>query len=150
MFPKPQRPVGITLLAILFLWIGGFGSLLFPIFIVTGATKQIVELWLSAAKHSNALIMAVATLLSIVWWGAYVLYAFIGFGLWKLRRWAWKGMVVIQWIGVALFIGQAISFGIIFSSVVMGIGTAVFELGITGGILWYLYRPAVRWPFEAT
>lgn len=142
-FPR-KRPIGITLLAVAFLWIGVIGGLAFPIMLLTGGISQLWDLSLGRVVHSPALLHLLSSLLSILWFGAYILYAFIGFGLWKLRRWAWKAVVIVHWICVC---GGALGGPITaLHNAAMGIAL----LGILApyaGILWYLYRPGVKAAF---
>jgi hypothetical protein len=146
--PQRNRPIGITLLASGFLWIGGLGSLIFPIMLLTGATGDLWNLALGHVIHSSGLLHLVSFLLNTLWFGAYILYAFIGYGLWKLRRWAWKSIVAVHWIGVA---GGAL--GCLISASAfhhIAIGIAVIGLLVPyGAILWYLYRPRVQAAFQA-
>jgi hypothetical protein len=78
---RRKRPLGITLLALPFLWIGCIGTLIFPILVLTGAVGQLSEAFLAERIQSDGLRLAVATLLTLIWFGGYVLYGFIGFGL---------------------------------------------------------------------
>lgn len=140
-----KRPIGITLLAIVFLWIGCIGTLIFPIMGLVGGLGGLGELVLGHVVHSESLLHLLSILLGALWFGAYVLYAFIGFGLWKLRKWAWKAVVIVHWICVC---GGALG-GLITALHNAAMGIAL--LGILapyGGILWYLYRPGVRIAFE--
>src|ERR1700733_10677053 len=99
---RHKRPLGITLLALPFLWIGCLGTLIFPIFLLTGAIRQLVDGLTIDFIQSENLRLAIACVLALVWFGGYVLYAFIGFGLWKLRRWGWKTLVVAQLVGLGI------------------------------------------------
>jgi len=146
MYPKPPRPIGITVLSIFFVWIGGVGTLVFPVFIFAGTSRMIAQLCETQLHWSHALSVIAARLLCTFWFGAYVLYLFIGIGLWKLRRSALKAIIFVQWFGIGM--------GIITSLVVLryqpslALGLGVWFTGILGCFLWYLTRPAVRWPFE--
>lgn len=139
-----KRPLGITLLALTFLWIGCIGTLIFPIMIPTGGVSLMWDSLTSTFIHSDAFRLAGLCLFTLAFFGTYVLYAFIGFGLWKLRKWAWKAVVVVQWIGVC---GGALG-GLITALHNAAMGIAL--LGILApyaGILWYLYRPGVKAAF---
>src|SRR5580692_5004184 len=101
---RHKRPLGITLLALPFLWIGCLGTLIFPILLLTGGVGQLSEAFLAQRIQSDGLRFAVATLLTLIWFGMYVLYGFIGLGLWRLRKWAWWAAVIVQWISIAMCI----------------------------------------------
>jgi hypothetical protein len=148
MHPHPSRPIGITLLSLLFLWIGCIGTLFFPIMILAGGTGQLSNLLESGMIHSHVLSVTLTCVFAILWFGCYVLYAWIGFGLWKLRLAALKGTIVVHWFGIAM--GLAASIVLLRYAPVLALGIGVWTVGIFGGILWYLMRPRVRWPFEVT
>jgi hypothetical protein len=141
-----KRPLGITLLALLFLWIGCLGTLIFPIMILTGGVGQTWNLIAPNLIHSHALNPIAASLFSLTWYAAYVLYAFIGFGLWKLRKWALRAVTIVQWIGLAGgLIGVIVAARI---QPVLAISFGIGTLAPFGGLLWYLKRSHVRYAFE--
>jgi len=148
MFPKPSRPIGITLLSILFVWNGGGGTLFFPIFILAGASGLVAKLIETELHRSHWLSVAISSLLFIILFAGNVLYLCIGIGLWKLRRWALKAIIAVHWF----VIGAAVlaSLIILRYDAILALGSAVWCGGIMGCFLWYLTRPGVRWPFEAT
>jgi hypothetical protein len=146
---RRKRPLGITLLALPFLWIGCIGTLIFPIFLFTGAVGQLWDAFLADHIQSDSLRLAVATLLTLIWLGGYVLYAFIGFGLWKLRKWAWWAAVIVHWISLAMCIAA----GVVIASTLakqplLAIPLAIGLMVPLAVILWYLYRPHVRIAFQ--
>lgn len=146
---RRKRPIGITLLALPFLWIGCIGTLIFPILLLTGAVGQLSEAFLAERIQSDGLRLAVATLLTLIWFGGYVLYGFIGFGLWKLRKWAWWAAVIVHWISLAMCIAA----GAVFANTLprqplLAIPFAIGLMAPLAGILWYLYRPLVRIAFQ--
>lgn len=104
MYPAPnmtseaKRPVGITLLAIAFLWIGRFGALAFPIIIFSAGPIMWIQLTgLLDQSHSLRLVAHFGEYpLFVTWFLAYVAYAFIGFGLWRLRNWARNAVLGIN------------------------------------------------------
>ena len=148
MYPQPKRPLGITLLSILFLWIGGFGTLFFPFFILAGTSGMLANLLETELHRSLALSIALASTLSIIWFGAYVLYLCIGIGLWRLRRWALKAIIYVQWLGIGM--GVIACIGVARFQPLLAVGVGVWCIGIFACFLWYLMRPSTRWPFEAT
>ncbi len=149
MTSKPKRPVGITLLAIAFLWIGCSGALVFPVMIFSAGTIMWTQLtglldqsrsWLRFVVHFGEYPFFVT------WFLGYVAYAFIGFGLWRLRNWARNAVLVLN----------------LFSAVVSLLVTGFFvrPAALAGAIIagetlpfawivWYLTRPRVRFAFSA-
>ena len=146
MHSKLKRLVGVTLIALGFLWIGCCGTLFFPIIGSTGSLSAIWPLALGSTIHSQPWFKAISYALDCVWFLLYVAYAVIGFGLWKLKNWARKSMIGITIFGaiaafvVSLVLVRPIVFGM---SV---IGMAIVEFGWLG---WYLMRPRVRYAFGA-
>jgi hypothetical protein len=146
---RHKRPLGITLLALPFLWIGCLGTLIFPILLLTGGVGQLSEAFLAQRIQSDGLRLAVATLLTLIWFGMYVLYGFIGLGLWRLRKWAWWAAVIVQWISIAMCIAAgAIIASTIAKQPLVAIPLAIGLMAPLAGILWYLYRPQVRIAFQ--
>ncbi len=94
--------------------------------------------------HTKAWLNTISYVLNSVWFLLYVLYAVIGFGLWKLKNWARKSVIGIVIVGVIAAIVVSLVFvrPIILSISV--IGMAVVEFGWLG---WYLMRPRVRYAF---
>lgn len=141
-----KRPLGITLLALMFLWIGCGGTLIFPIMIVTGGVGQMWDMLAPSLIHSHVLNLIASCLFSLIWFGAYVLYAFIGFGLWKLRKWALRAVTIVQWIGlVAGLIGATV---VARFQPTLAISVGIGTLAPFAGLLWYLRRPHVGYAFE--
>jgi hypothetical protein len=143
MIPGRKRPVGITLLALAYLWIG-LGTIIFPILLYTGA---VTDLWRHIAPdaiHSEVLLKFASYLFFFVLYACYVAYALIGFGLWKLRNWARKSAIafnvflVISTLPILLFRVRPWFIGI-----PLLLGT----LPVFGWIIWYLRRPRVRFAF---
>lgn len=145
MHPQLPRPVGVILLALNHLAIGSFGTLFLPIVLLFAAR----ELWIVIADgvHSKPVGLFLTCLLVIVWLGGYVLYIFIGYGMLKLRSWALKAAVVTHWFGLAAAL-IALTIAARFDwTLSLSLGAAC--LLWFGGIIYYLQRPRVRWPFEA-
>jgi hypothetical protein len=137
--------MGITLLAIPFIWIGCMGTLIFPIMILAGVGRMFWDLLTPYLFHSKAFGLAVTTLLLMIWLGAYVLYAFLGFGLWKLRKWALKGSVIVHVF--AIFLGLIAVIVLLKYEPLMALPMGIGLIAPYAGILWYLRRPNVQAAF---
>ncbi len=96
--------------------------------------------------HSHVLNRIASCLFSLIWFGTYVLYAFIGFGLWKLRKWSLRAVVIVQWLGIVAAVITAIAFAK--AQGVLAISVGIFALAPCGAILWYLNQASVRYAFE--
>ena len=145
--PPRKRPLGVTLIALLFLWIGGFGTLVFPLFVLAGlATKQGPSL-LSSVIHSHALAVFISSLFALIWYSVYVAYLFIGIGLWRLRNWARKAVIGISIFCMVAFVAIVIplTWKLPYVMLPMLIGMAL----PVGWQIWYLQRPRVRFAFGA-
>ncbi len=77
---RGKRPLGITLLALPFLRIGCGGTLIFPIIMLVGGANDPLDALLAGRIQSENLRLASTCLLSLVWFGGYVLYAWINRG----------------------------------------------------------------------
>src|ERR1700686_1030859 len=106
MTSKSKRPILVTLLSLMFLWIGCLGSLFFPVFLFTGLTGSMWDQTTAGLGQSAALIRFLIHFgkypFLLAWFSAYVAYAFIGFGLWKLRNWSRKAVIGISIFGLAI------------------------------------------------
>jgi hypothetical protein len=145
MSPSQQRPVGVMLLAAMFVWIGGFGTLVFPLFMLLGNFGFIWRGLFGAVIHSDTGIAILGDVLTGLWFLAYVAYLVIGIGLWKLKNRARKGVLVISALGIA---GGLIA-GIVAGrqSLLMGLSISVWCISLCGWQAWYLMRPRVRYAF---
>ena len=146
MNPNQQRPVGVTLIALAFLWIGIGGAIVFPIIILTGGMDPMWRPELESIIRSSTQLKVLSRALDITLYAVYIAYAVIGFGLWKLRNWARKCVLGICLIGAlaALMIPPAFKMSVLMSISV--IGMAATELGWMG---WYFIRPRVQNAFGA-
>jgi hypothetical protein len=146
MLSQRKRPVGVTLLAIVFLWIGCFGTLIFPILALTGSTSELWHLILGPVIHSGTWMKALSGVLNSVWFLFYVAYAVIGFGLWRLRDRARKTVLGLSIFGIAASAVVAVLLVRSFMYGLVVFGAALVEFG---WIAWYLVRPRVRYAFGA-
>ncbi len=136
----------------MFLWIGCLGSVFFPLFLLTGLAGSMWEQTAAGSGPSAAWVQFLVHFgkypFLLAWFAAYVAYAFIGFGLWKLRNWARKAVIGISVFGIAAspaiapFVSKATPAPLLIAS----FSGVVFPLG---WIIWYLRRPRVRFAFGA-
>ena len=135
---QQQRPLGITILAVL-AFIGG-------IFGICGGLSGIVAgsflsgLAASAGASNAAALGGMAAVYSIVALGFAVADLVFGFGAWTLKSWAWM-------LGMVLF-----GLNIVFQLVAVVAGWATFggvliSLAISGAIIYYLLTPEVKKAF---
>lgn len=148
MISAHKRPVGVTLLAVVFLWIGVGGSIFFPI--ITGFNwNELAEMFptrLSAAEIIPGSYLYTVLLVAcfVIVYLVYVAYAVIGFGLWKLKNWARKAVIGISLIGM---VAGAIAAPFIRGSWTMSLATLSGSVLPFAWIGWYLYRPRVKFSF---
>ncbi|HTX77880.1 MAG TPA: cytochrome c oxidase assembly factor Coa1 family protein [Terracidiphilus sp.] len=141
-----RRPVGVMLFAVMFLWIGGFGTLFFPLIALTGGVSDLVKLWPGSAFHSQSALRLISYVLGTAWYFCYLAYLVIGIGLIKLKNWARKSVV-----GIALF-GMGASLIVVFVFVrpfLLATAGALWCSSCCGWSAWYLVRPRVRYAFGA-
>lgn len=141
-----RRPIGVTLIALMFLWIGCFGTLVFPLVELSGGASVFWSQVLGSRIQSVTWIKALSYALDCLWFSLYVIYAVIGFGLWKLKNWARQSVLAISAAGVIA--GIVVSF-VFVRPILLGIcvlGGIAVEFG---WIAWYLLRPRVRYAFGA-
>jgi hypothetical protein len=144
MIPKRKRPVGITLLSLVFLWIGCIGPIAVALAGINadfaGLSGGLLDRWV----QSPAMLHLVSVVPVILFLSFYLFYAFVGWGLWKLKNWARLSLLAISAIGIV----WAIAFLALFSRFgILGWTTFFFETMLILGLVWYLKRPRVLYAF---
>ena len=143
---KQKRPIGVTLIALAFLWIGCCGSVFLPIIALMGGTSAMWRLAIGSMIHSEVWLKVIAHSLDCIWFALYAAYAVIGFGLWKLKNWARKSVLAIAAIGAVLGVIVVLVFVRPVRMALSSFGCMLFYFG---WIAWYLMRPRVRYAFGA-
>ena len=124
-----QRPLGVTLIAILSAIGGVFGLLAALVLLGAGAAVSTATGLGGLTFVAGVIILAYAVL-SLV----------LAYGFWNLKPWAWPLGVGVQALGVVQSVLQFMNDG----SNVVGL---LFSLAIAGIILWYLFQPHVKAAF---
>ncbi len=146
MTSKRERPIGITLLAIIFLWIGCIG---FPAILIFDLSGDVISVWRNIAGnkiHSESVIRFSGYLFALIWHLFYVAYAVIGFGLWKLKNWAHKAILFLMVFCITACVVVA---PFVVSSKLLSTAIITWMIIPSVWIIWYLMRPRVRFAFEA-
>jgi hypothetical protein len=143
---KRKRPIGITLLAIAFLYIGGFGTVLTPLLAHFGGFEIPGRQWLTAHVSSQRWLTLDVWLSGTATYMVYVAYACIGFGLWKLRNWARRGVVALT--GLFPVVGVFVGLGFRQNAWITLAGI-LWCTACGFWLFWYLMRPRVRYAFGA-
>jgi hypothetical protein len=146
MIPKRNRPVGVTLIALAFLWIGCCGTVFPPIIGLTGGMNATWHTALGSMIHSEASLNVISHALDYVLFLLYIAYAVIGFGLWKLKNWARRSLLGIAIFGVVATLVVSFVFVRPIAFGVALVGMAFVEFG---WLALYLMRPRVRYAFGA-
>jgi hypothetical protein len=145
---KRKRPIGITLLAFVFLWIGCLGTLFFPFFLFSGLTSVLWKQLTAGVDQSvSALRLFVqfgVYAFSLILFLLYFAYACIGFGLWKLRNWARQAVLGLL---LFLFVLSLVIPPIFIRPAAFAISMIIGWVFPSAWLVWYLQRPRVRWAF---
>jgi hypothetical protein len=138
---RVQRPLGVRLLAGLFLLIGCFGCVVLPLSVASGDEVATGEALLTPFVASPAWVRFDVYAILFLWLAAYVLYPWIGYGLWHLREWARKAVLwILALTALATLIGV-----LIFARPVWLVLPVLAGMAIPiGWQVWYLRRPEVR------
>ncbi len=146
MNPTRKRPFGITLLAIAFIYIGCIGSIALPIIVLAGDATTSGRLIFGGMIHSAFWLRITFYLFVSIWFLFYVAYAVIGFGLWKLKNWARKSVLVLFEIFGALCL---LALPIFVKPIVLAAAIVIGIAPFFGWQIWYLKRPRVCFAFGA-
>jgi Cytochrome oxidase complex assembly protein 1 len=141
-----KRPVGVTILALIYLWIGCFGTVFFSFIAGFGAFSTPWDHFAGNVIHSELWLRITLFALLSAWYLFYIAYAVIGFGLWKLKNWARKFAV-----GINLFfaIAAAVALPIFARPALIAIPLFIGTIPPFIWIVWYLRRPRVSYAFGA-
>lgn len=123
----PQRPQGVTVIAVLMIIGGALG--------IVGALVSIGLATTLAGAFGAMIALAVVIPLVIS-----VVQVIVGLGLLRLVPWAWMAAIAITVVGAVFVIVSLVAGG--------SVGANVVSLIIDGVILWYLFRPEVKQAFE--
>ena len=150
MTTNTKRPTGVTIIAILII-IGGIVLLLGGLSLIgTGALLSLssTETVQTGPGSIESAELAALGMIPLVL-GAILLilgiaYLVVSYGLLKGKGWAWIVTVVVTIIGLIIQIISAIITGSVTSSVVMGLGSHIIGIIISGIIIYYMFRPHVK------
>ena len=143
-----QRPTGITILGLLAFVSAGFLVLLAVTMFLGGAMIST----LAARPQIRMLAGVGGAFLGIALLMLAILYAVMGFGLWKLQNWARILTIVLCAIalvfgGFGLLFSLSHLFGLFFFGIFL---RRLIVIAIQAWILVYLFKPHVKQAFGAT
>lgn len=123
----PQRPQGVTVIAVLMIIGGALG--------IVGALVSI-SLATTLAGAFGAMIALAVVIPLVISVGQVI----VGLGLLRLLQWARMAAIAITVVGAIFAIVSLVAGG--------SVGANIVSLIIDGVILWYLFRPEVKQAFE--
>jgi hypothetical protein len=128
------------------LWIGCLGTLFFPIIVFSGGTTTLWRLIAGGVIHSESWLRITSYLFVSTWFLFYVAYAFIGFGLWKLRNWARKAILALTEFFAVVCV---LVLPFLVRPAAMAIAVVIYTSLFIAWTIWYLKRPRVCFAFGA-
>jgi hypothetical protein len=145
-----KRPTGVTIIAILII-IGGIVLLIGGLSLIgLGAllsisTSETIQTSPNSIEGAElAALGMVPLILGIILLIIGIAYLAVSYGLLKGKGWAWIVTIVVTIIGLIIQIISSIIAGSITSSVLMGLGSNIIGIIISGVILYYMFRPHVK------
>lgn len=155
---NPHRPIGVTILAGLQFFYSGFGLLVsLAILLIQPFRDNLVQTSLQMMKSSPELstspMISADFLEGAVKAGAVggIIFSLIGlllgYGLLKLKKWAWICTLILQVLQILGSL-QGI-FGVMGARSAPGVAISqqIFQLIVSGVIVYYLFRPEVKQAF---
>src|SRR5579863_8598384 len=124
---KPQRPTGVTILAILYLLFGVVALLLGALLAAAGGSGVLNSVGYGGLSGIVSVIgggVAIAGVLGIL----------VGWGMWSGKGWARLVALVLSVIGLIGGLG----------SLAIGSFSGIVSLIIDALVIWYLFRPHVK------
>ena len=135
-----HRPRGITLLAIWF-FLNAVGNLVFSAYNILSGINLVLERALVLPKY----FLVIQDVLSL-FFNSWIV--FLCFGLWQMRRWAWRGTLITQYIKIFVLISVSILLGLrgefTMSYVLRLVGSLIF----IAVIFYYFLRPKIKTAFH--
>lgn len=143
-----QRPVGVTILAILY-FLGAafciFGGLGF--FLGGGVLASVLSQNSQLSGQLPAgFIAGMGAVMGVGMLIGAAIDALLGWGLWKLKNWARIVTIVLMGLGAIFLVFGLLSMLMHFN--IFGLLWNCFWLAIYGVIIWYLLQPNVKAAFE--
>jgi hypothetical protein len=131
-----ERPMGVSILAVLAIISGIFGILA----ILEGFGIRVIGLTDPAQQQVGGFGPGLGVIsLGIVSFVVAIAQLAFGFGAWQLRPWAWTLGVVLQIVSIVITLVRMIGNGFSAGSLI--------SLAISLAILFYLYQPDIRRAF---
>ena len=138
---NPNRPIGVTIIAILII-IGGIALLIGGLLFMTFAGILSSSETTSHSPINIAALISLPLSLGMVIIG--IIYLIVSYGLLKGERWAWLITIIVTIIGLIIQVVSAIITGLISSSLETALVTHIVGIIVSGIIIFYLYTPNVR------
>lgn len=140
------RPVGVTILAILY-FLGALGCILGGILSMVGGGLAATLGNQAGSQGAGAAILgALGAAAGVVILILGALYVLLGWGMWKLKNWARIITIILMALGVAGALFGVV--GLLAHFSVFGLVLTVFWLAIYSLIIWYLVKPDVKAAFQ--
>lgn len=145
-----KRPTGVTIIAILIiiggivLLIGGLSLIGLGALLSISSTETVQTSTGSIESAELAAMGMIPLVLGTILLIIGIVYLVVSYGLLKGKGWAWIVTVVVTSIGLIIQIVSSILAGSITSSVVVGLGSNIVGIIISGVILYYMFRPHVK------
>ena len=136
-----NRPVGVTILAVLEFIGAGFCALA-GILVVVGAGAGFLGSMTQGQGGMGGLMAMVGGALSVFFFVLAAIAALLGWGLWSLKNWARIAVIVLSALGAILSLLALLNFS---STIIVGV---IIRLAINGVIIWYLLQPNVAAAFQ--
>jgi hypothetical protein len=138
MTQQQQRPMGVTILAVLAL-IGGIVGICGGLSGIVGASF-LGGLAASVGASNATALGGMLAVYSIVALGFAVVYLLFGFGAWTLKPWAWMLGMVLSGLNIVFQLVAVISGW-------STLGGVIISIIVSGVIIYYLLTPDVKKAF---
>jgi uncharacterized membrane protein (DUF2068 family) len=153
MIPKHKRPVGVTLLALLFFFIAFTRTVSDPFFFGFSSDAGVWQKFVARFIHSAGLLKFTSFIFPPLTYLIFGAHAIVGYGLWKLQDWSRKtvfALILFACVIGVLFEPNPVRFGFYAHNTVVAWAISyLWWINPFLWIAWYLNRPRVRFAFGA-
>jgi hypothetical protein len=140
------RPIGVSVLAVLYFIAVAFYAVMLAMFIGSPGTLTAVLNSISPEGVGPSMLLTMGRALTIYFAIMIVVIGAVAWGMWTLKNWARWFTILITAISLGVTVVGVSS--LMSSFTIVGLCVELVRIGLCVVILWYLFTPTVRAAFK--